>query len=76
VVNIADWKATGLTPEQFFEKAVQTSPYVASRLKPGVRQESLLYGEQLQLLVQALRRRRVLLAATPPSSWIRSSPPG
>jgi len=37
VANIADWKATGLTPEQFFEKAVQSSPYVVSRLKPGVR---------------------------------------
>ena len=40
VTNIADWKATGLTPEQFFEKAVQSSPYVASRLKPGVRQDA------------------------------------
>jgi flavin-dependent dehydrogenase len=40
VANIADWKATGLTPEQYFEKAVQSSPYVASRLKPGVRQDS------------------------------------
>jgi FADH2-dependent halogenase len=39
VANIADWKATGLGPEQFFEKAVQSSPYVASRLKPGVRLE-------------------------------------
>ncbi|HVR84030.1 MAG TPA: NAD(P)/FAD-dependent oxidoreductase, partial [Planctomycetota bacterium] len=39
VANIADWKATGLAPEQFFEKAVRSSPYVASRLKPGVRQE-------------------------------------
>jgi flavin-dependent dehydrogenase len=38
VANIADWKATGLTPEQYFEKAAQGSPYVASRLKPGVRQ--------------------------------------
>jgi len=37
VANIADWKATGLTPEQFFEKAVQSSPYVVSRLKPGDR---------------------------------------
>jgi FADH2-dependent halogenase len=41
VSNIADWKAGGLTPEQFFEKSVQSSPYVASRLKPGVRQEGL-----------------------------------
>jgi len=39
VVNIADWKATGLTSEQYFEKALQSSPYVSSRLKPGVRQE-------------------------------------
>jgi FADH2-dependent halogenase len=37
VANIADWKATGLAPEAFFEKAVQSSPYVASRVKPGVR---------------------------------------
>jgi FADH2-dependent halogenase len=41
VANIADWKTTGLTPEQFFDKSVQSSPYVASRLKPGVRQEGL-----------------------------------
>ncbi len=40
VANIADWKATGLTPEQFFEKAVQSSPYVVSRLRPGVRQDA------------------------------------
>ncbi|HLY12249.1 MAG TPA: NAD(P)/FAD-dependent oxidoreductase [Planctomycetota bacterium] len=39
VVNIADWKATGLSPEQFFLKAVESSPYVASRLQPGIRQE-------------------------------------
>jgi FADH2-dependent halogenase len=39
VANIADWKATGLTAEQFFEKAVASSPYVSSRLQPGVRQE-------------------------------------
>lgn len=38
VVNISDWKATGLTAEQYFEKAVQTSPYVAGRLKPGRRE--------------------------------------
>jgi FADH2-dependent halogenase len=37
VANIADWKATGLAPEAFFEKAVQSSPYVSSRVKPGVR---------------------------------------
>ncbi len=37
VANIADWKATGLAPEAFFEKCVQSSPYVASRVKPGVR---------------------------------------
>jgi FADH2-dependent halogenase len=37
VVNIADWKATGLSPEAYFERAVQSSPYVASRVKPGVR---------------------------------------
>jgi FADH2-dependent halogenase len=37
VANIADWKATGLTPEAYFEKAVQSSPYVTSRVKPGVR---------------------------------------
>jgi len=39
VANIADWKATGLTPEQFFDKCVQSSPYVMSRVKPGVRTE-------------------------------------
>ena len=38
VANIADWKATGLSPESYFEKAVQSSPYVLSRVKPGVRQ--------------------------------------
>src|SRR5205823_4728397 len=37
VANIADWKATGIPPEAYFEKAVQSSPYVASRVKPGVR---------------------------------------
>jgi flavin-dependent dehydrogenase len=37
VANIADWKATGLSPEQFYEKCVQSSPYVASRVKPGTR---------------------------------------
>jgi flavin-dependent dehydrogenase len=40
VSNIADWKATGLTPEKFFEKAVQSSPYVAGRVKPGVLQDA------------------------------------
>jgi len=38
VANIADWKAAGLSPEAYFEKAVRSSPYVSSRLKPGVRQ--------------------------------------
>jgi FADH2-dependent halogenase len=37
VVNIADWKATGLTPEAYYERAIQSSPYVSSRVKPGVR---------------------------------------
>src|SRR5262249_52513819 len=37
VASISDWKATGLSPEEFFEKAVQSSPYVQSRLKPGTR---------------------------------------
>lgn len=39
VAATSDWKATGLSPEQFFEKCVQSSPYVMSRVKPGVRQE-------------------------------------
>lgn len=37
VANIADWKATGLTPEQYFDQAVEKSPYVMSRVKPGVK---------------------------------------
>src|SRR5262252_3215252 len=37
VANIADWKATGLTAEAYYERAVQSSPYVASRVKRGVR---------------------------------------
>jgi flavin-dependent dehydrogenase len=37
VANIADWKATGLSPEAYFDKAVQSSPYVLSRVKPGTR---------------------------------------
>jgi FADH2-dependent halogenase len=37
VANIGDWKASGLTAEQFYEKSVQSSPYVMSRVKPGVR---------------------------------------
>lgn len=41
VANVADWKATGLAPEPFFDQAVQRSPYVSSRLKPGVRQEGV-----------------------------------
>ena len=36
VANIADWKATGLAPEAYFERAVQSSPYVSARVKPGV----------------------------------------
>jgi FADH2-dependent halogenase len=39
VAKTADWKATGLSPEQFFDRAVQGSPYVASRLKTGARSE-------------------------------------
>lgn len=41
VANTADWKATGLTPEQYFDKAVQSSPYVTSRVKPGVRLDAI-----------------------------------
>ncbi|MBI3858063.1 MAG: tryptophan 7-halogenase [Planctomycetes bacterium] len=37
VANIADWKATDLAPEAFYEKCVQSSPYVTSRVAPGVR---------------------------------------
>jgi flavin-dependent dehydrogenase len=37
VANIAEWKATELTPEQFFDKSVETSPYVKSRVMPGTR---------------------------------------
>jgi flavin-dependent dehydrogenase len=37
VANIPDWKASGLTPEQFYEKCVRSSPYVLSRVTPGVR---------------------------------------
>ena len=36
VANIADWKATGLAPQAFFERAVASSPYVSARVKPGV----------------------------------------
>lgn len=39
VANIGDWKATGLSPEQYYEKCVQSSPYVLSRVKPGVPEE-------------------------------------
>jgi flavin-dependent dehydrogenase len=38
VANTADWKATGLAPEAYFEKAVQSSPYVKERVKPGKRE--------------------------------------
>ena len=37
VANIGDWKATGLSPEAYFDKAVQSSPYVLSRVKSGTR---------------------------------------
>ncbi len=37
VANIADWKATDLSPEKFFDKCLESSPYVMSRVKPGVR---------------------------------------
>jgi flavin-dependent dehydrogenase len=37
VANIGDWKASGLAPEQFYEKSVQSSPYVVSRVKAGIR---------------------------------------
>ena len=37
VANISDWKAADLPPEQFYEKCVQSSPYVLSRVTPGVR---------------------------------------
>jgi FADH2-dependent halogenase len=39
VAGIADWKASGLPPEQYYEKCVQSSPYVMSRVKQGVRLE-------------------------------------
>lgn len=37
VANIASWKSTGLSPEAFYEKSLESSPYVLSRVKPGVR---------------------------------------
>jgi FADH2-dependent halogenase len=41
VANIATWKASGLTAEQFYEKAVQSSPYVLSRLQPATKLETI-----------------------------------
>lgn len=37
VAGTNEWKATGLGPEQFYEQAVQTSPYLQERLRTGVR---------------------------------------
>jgi flavin-dependent dehydrogenase len=37
VANLADWKASGLSAEAFYEKAVASSPYVSARVKPGAR---------------------------------------
>jgi FADH2-dependent halogenase len=37
VANTSGWKASGLSPEGFFEKAAASSPYVMSRLAPAAR---------------------------------------
>lgn len=39
VANIATWKSSGLTAEQFYDKAVESSPYVKARIQPGKRLE-------------------------------------